>query len=92
MLGNDIQSYDYIGFGVVFEDLLATPPVKLKALGASLYQARNNWNRVIEQWKPNDMPLKALYDTTNRLGIGILISQRYFCSRSLLQSGRRFGI
>ena len=70
MLGNDIQSYDYVGFGVVFEDLLATPPAKLKAIGASLYQARNNWNRVIEQWKPNDMPLKALYDTTNRLGIG----------------------
>jgi hypothetical protein len=70
MLGNDIQSYDYIGFGAVFEDLLATPPAGIKSLGKALYQARNNWERVIELWKPNDMPLKAMYDTTNRLGIG----------------------
>jgi hypothetical protein len=70
MLGNDIQSYDTIGYGVVFEELLASPPDGLKQIGTALFQARNNWERVIQLWKPNDLPLKALYDTTNRLGVG----------------------
>lgn len=70
MLGNDIQSYDDTGYGVVFEDLLASPPDGLKALGSALFQARNNWSRVLTTWTPNDLPLKSLYDTTTRLGIG----------------------
>jgi hypothetical protein len=70
MQGNDIQSYDYIGYGVIFEDLLASPPDGIKSLGTALYKNRNNWERVIEMWSPNDMPLRALSDSTNRLGIG----------------------
>lgn len=70
MLGNDIQSYEDVGYGVIFEDLLATPPDGVKGIGSALYQARNNWERVLKLWKPNDLPLKSLYDTTHRLGIG----------------------
>jgi len=70
MLGNDIQSYDDVGYGVIFEELLASPPEGIKGIGSALYQARNNWDRVLNLWKPNDLPLKSLYDTTNRLGIG----------------------
>jgi hypothetical protein len=70
MLNNDIQSYDAVGYGVIFEDLLASPPEGLKAIGSALHKNRNNWNRVLNLWTPHDLPLKALYDTTHRLGIG----------------------
>lgn len=70
MFGNDIQSYEDVGYGVVFEELLASPPGGIKGIGSSLYKARNNWNRVLNLWDSNDLPLKSLYDTTHRLGIG----------------------
>jgi len=70
MLGNDIQSYDDVGYGVIFEELIASPPEGIKSIGNALYQARNNWDRVLKLWTPNDLPLKSLYDTTHRLGIG----------------------
>jgi hypothetical protein len=70
MQGNDIQSFDDLGYGVVFEELLASPPDGLKQIGTALFQARNNWTRVLALWEPNDLPLKSLYDTTQRLGIG----------------------
>lgn len=70
MQGNDIVSYQSVGYGAIFEDLLASPPAGVKSLGALLHKTRNNWDKFINQWTPNDMPLKALYDTTNRLGIG----------------------
>lgn len=70
MQGNDIISFQSIGYGVIFEDLLASPPEGIKSLGALLHKTRNNWDKFINHWKPNDLPLKALYDTTNRLGVG----------------------
>lgn len=63
----DIQSYDSRGFGVVFEGLLASQPTGFRAL---LSKRTNDWNRIIYTWKGNDLPLKALSDHTNRLGIG----------------------
>lgn len=70
MFNNDIQSYDDVGYGVVFEELLASSPDGFKGIGSALYQARNNWERVLRLWNSNDLPLKSLYDTTHRLGIG----------------------
>ena len=70
MQDNDIISFQSIGYGAIFEDLLASPPEGIKSLGALLHKARNNWDKFINQWKPHDLPLKALYDTTNRLGVG----------------------
>lgn len=70
MFNNDIQSYDDVGYGVVFEELLASAPDGFKGIGSALYQARNNWERVLRLWNSNDLPLKSLYDTTHRLGIG----------------------
>lgn len=67
MQGNDIMSYDTRGFGLIFEDLLASPPQGLKGL---LTKTSSDWNKTIQRWKPHDLPLKALADHTNRLGIG----------------------
>ena len=63
----DIQSYDSRGFGVIFEALLASQPTGLRAL---ISKRSSDWDRIIYTWKGNDLPLKALSDHTNRLGIG----------------------
>lgn len=70
MLGNDISSYSSIGQAVVFEGLLASPPTGAKSIAENLYRRRGNWSSAINLWKPNDLPLKALADSVNRLGIG----------------------
>jgi hypothetical protein len=63
----DIQSYDSRGFGVVFEGLLASEPSGLRGL---ISARSKDWDKIIRSWSPNDLPLKALADHTNRLGIG----------------------
>jgi hypothetical protein len=65
MLGNDIREHHDIGQGVIFEGLLATPPAaRLFKWGQS-----KEWEKELRRWKPNDLPLKALIDTYDRLGI-----------------------
>lgn len=64
MEGNDISSFNTIGQGVIFEGLLASPPER------RFFQRQdNNWNKELRKWKAHDLPLKALVDTSNRLGI-----------------------
>lgn len=63
----DIQAYDSRGFGVVFEGLLASEPTGIRS---AIVSRSKDWDRIIRSWKPNDLPLKALSDHTNRLGIG----------------------
>ena len=67
MQGNDILSYDTRGFGLIFEDLLASPPQGIKGVWA---KRSSDWEKNIRLWTPHDLPLKALADHTNRLGIG----------------------
>jgi hypothetical protein len=70
MLGNDISEYAAIAQGVVFDGLLATPPEGAKAILETIQRRRNNWDAVFRLWEPNDMPLRALSDSVNRLGLG----------------------
>lgn len=68
MQGNDLMSYDVRGYGIVFEEVLASPP-KERALQL-FRKATNDWDKIISRWVPNELPLKAMIDTTDRLGIG----------------------
>ena len=70
MQGNDISEYAAIAQGVVFDGLLATPPEGAKAILETIQRRRNNWDAVFRLWEPNDMPLRALSDSVNRLGLG----------------------
>lgn len=65
MLGNDILEHHDVGQGVIFEGLLASPPPK------RLFQrsVTDDWNKELRKWKPHDLPLKALIDSYDRLGI-----------------------
>lgn len=65
MLGNDIREHHDVGQGVIFEGLLASaPPRKLFKLSLS-----PDWDKELRRWKPHDLPLKALVDSYDRLGI-----------------------
>jgi hypothetical protein len=66
MQGNDIGEYTQRGQGVIFEGVLATEP---ESLASRLYKQRENWDKYINQWKPNDLPLKAMFDSALRLGV-----------------------
>lgn len=64
MQGNDIAGFNVIGQGVIFEGLLASPPER------RLFQrVDKDWNKELKKWKPHDLPLKALIDTSDRLGV-----------------------
>lgn len=64
MQGNDIGNFNVLGQGVIFEGLLASPSDR------RLFQRYNkDWNKELRRWKPHDLPLKALIDTSDRLGI-----------------------
>lgn len=68
MEGNDLMNYDTRGYGIMFEGVLASPP-KEKAL-TFFRKATNDWERIIPKWRANELPLKSMIDTTDRLGIG----------------------
>ena len=63
MQGNDIREFSDTGQGVVFEGLIASPPER------RLFRISRDWEKEIRSWKANDLPLKALIDTSDRLGI-----------------------
>jgi len=68
MQGNDLMSYDTRGFAIVFEGVLASPP-KEKVIQL-FRKALDDWDKMIPRWVPNELPLKSLIDTSDRLGIG----------------------
>jgi hypothetical protein len=70
MQGNDIASFSPTAQGVIFDGLLATPPSGNKSLLETIQKRRDRWDSVINLWEPNDLPLKALSDSVNRLGLG----------------------
>ncbi len=53
----------------IFEGLLASPPAEKKGLRSFISKKTLNWDDTLKLWLPNEMPLKSLIDTTNRLGI-----------------------
>jgi hypothetical protein len=70
MLGNDISDFASTGQGIVFDGLLATPPTGSRAFLETIQRRRNNWDAVLRLWETNDLPVKALSDSINRLGVG----------------------
>lgn len=64
MLGNDIGAFGDIGQGVIFEGLLASPPVR-----KFFERSSNDWDKELRKWKAHELPLKALIDTSDRLGV-----------------------
>lgn len=64
MLGNDISNYNTVGQGVIFENLLASPP-KVRRF----FKFNGDWDKEIKRWVPHELPLKALIDTSDRLGV-----------------------
>lgn len=65
MQGNDI-SVDYdAGQGIIFEGLIANPPDKV----FNIFKKQSASEKTIKNWRPNDLCLKALIDTSDRLGI-----------------------
>lgn len=66
MLGNDIAEYASPGQGVIFEGILATPPTSIKS---SFHLSRENWGAYLKLWSPNELPMKAMVDHAQRLGI-----------------------
>jgi hypothetical protein len=63
--GNDISNFNGIGQGVIFENLLASPPPPTRFF----QRTTNDWAKDLRKWKAHDLPLKALVDTSDRLGI-----------------------
>jgi len=66
MQGNDIAEYSVRGQGVIFEGVLATLS---DSLTARFYRQRNHWERYIQCAIPHELPLKAMIDSSVRLGI-----------------------
>jgi len=64
--GNDISLGIDAGQGVIFEGLLATPPDKKYSL---FKRSTETSEKEIRHWTPHDLPLKALIDTSDRLGV-----------------------
>lgn len=64
--GNDISLGVDAGQGVIFEGLLAMPPDKKFNV---FKRTSEMGEKEIRNWKPNDLPLKALIDTSDRLGV-----------------------
>jgi hypothetical protein len=59
MQGNDIGNFNDIGQGVLFEGLLASPPER-----RFFQRADSEWDKELSKWKANDLPLKALVDSS----------------------------
>lgn len=66
MQGNDISVGMDVGQGVIFEGLLAVPPDKKYGL---FKRTTETGEKYIRDWKPNELALKALIDTSDRLGV-----------------------
>ena len=64
MQGNDIGTFGDTGQGVVFENLLASPPAR-----KFFERTISDWDKELSKWKPHELPLKALIDTSDRLGV-----------------------
>lgn len=65
----DISIGSAIGQAALFEGVLAKPPTGVASVKEKYYQRRGAWDEAIKLWTPNDLPLKSLIDSVERLGI-----------------------
>ena len=65
----DIGTGARIGQACVFEGVLASRPTGAAAIRERFYANRGSWDSALKLWKPNDLPLKSLIDSSERMGI-----------------------
>lgn len=65
----DIAIGSSVGQAVIFEGVLASPPAGVSIVKEKYYQRRGDWEAAINLWHPNELPLKSLIDSVERLGI-----------------------
>jgi hypothetical protein len=65
----EITDFVRVGQACVFEGLIASPPAGTSLIKEKFYERNNNWTSALKLWRPNDLPLKSLIDSTVRLGI-----------------------
>jgi len=66
MQGNDIGDAGFRGQAVIFEGVLARPA---ETVLSKFYKQRGNWGKYINSYLPNELSLKAMIDSSVRLGI-----------------------
>lgn len=67
----DIAPWTGISQATMFEGVLASPPPqRFKRFANFLREGVQDWEKIIPNWVPNELPVKSLYDCTNRRGIG----------------------
>jgi len=66
MQGNNIAEYSQVGQGVVFEGVLTQLS---DSVIANFHKQRGNWKKYLSLSKPCELPLKAMIDSSVRLGI-----------------------
>lgn len=66
MQGNDIGEYWHRGQGVIFDGVLATLP---DTIVAKFHKQRGNWEKYLQLATPHELPLKAMIDSSARLGV-----------------------
>lgn len=66
MQGNNIGDAGFRGQAVLFEGVLARPAGTVLS---KFYKQRGNWDRYINSYLPNELSIKAMIDSSVRLGI-----------------------
>ena len=66
MQGNDIVQDSYLGQGVIFEGVLITLS---DTLISKFHKQRGNWEKYLSECIPHELPLKAMIDSSVRLGV-----------------------
>lgn len=69
MEGGDIAAFSRPERACIFEGLLASPPQKFRML----FKRAPEDTPSLKGWRANEMPLKSLVDSTNRLGVHTLV-------------------
>lgn len=65
----DIGTGARVGQACVFEGVLASRPTGAAAIKEKFHIRRGAWEEAINLWKPNELPLKSLIDSSERMGI-----------------------
>lgn len=71
---NDIGTYETLSQATMFEGVLASPPKKtLKRIRFRVSEGIQDWSTAIATWQTNELPVKSLADSVNRLFIGTVV-------------------
>ncbi len=65
----DIAISSGVGQASIFEGVIASPPSGVSLVKEKFYIRRNDWDAALGLWTPNELPLKSLIDSVERLGI-----------------------